>query len=188
MGTHPFGGVGVAACDGGAVSYGWGAGPLGRGRGVVAALPRGGLALWVWGQPQGRYGVSAHTAPWGVAPPGAGVRPCGPGTGVGAPCSVRAPARRWAPFLEKKGGKEPQGEGVSSPLDPSSLVGVALRAVPWFGSRPAAQFLVGGKRAHLPARRAGGVGVALRERRECVFLHVTKSSIAYSLPIQSIAK
>ncbi len=67
------------------------------------------------------------------------IRPWGPGSGIGAPCSVRAPARRGAPFLEKKGGKEPQGEGVSSPLDPSSLVGGALRAVPWVGSRPAAQ-------------------------------------------------
>ena len=52
---------------------------------------------------------------------------------------ARAVYPAGAPFLSKKWGKEDQGEGVSSPLDPSSLVGGALRAVPWPGDGPAAQ-------------------------------------------------
>ena len=70
--------------------------------------------------PGGRVPAKAHTAPW-YALAGRAAYPAG------------------APFLSKKWGKEDQGEGVSSPLGPSSLVGVTLRAVPWLGDGPAAQ-------------------------------------------------
>ena len=55
----------------------------------------------------------------------------GPVRGVGAHCAVGfCAARRGGPISLEKWGKEHQGGGVSSPLDPPSLVGLALRAVP----------------------------------------------------------
>ncbi len=138
-GSGPEGGRDPATW--GAVPYGGVVRPCGPGTGRGAILRHRGFALGGWGRPQGRYGVSAHTAPvyaLGLAKSRAAPG-CSPPWRLRALIAGRAAYPAGAPFLSKKWGKEDQGEGVSSPLDPSSLVGLALRAVPWPGDGPAAQ-------------------------------------------------
>ena len=99
---------------------------------VVAGPRRGGRALGVWGRPQGRYGPSAHTAPWVFAPPGAG-----------------------APFLWRNGGKSTRGKEVLSPWTPNlwferNFGTVVLTG--FTGLRPLSSRLYG------PAHQLGGLG------------------------------